>query len=231
MKPWIKIAEAVAPDGIRLELRRRDEEHVITAGGRDLMSSEDGASGKALAELGCRHLPKSEAARVLVGGLGMGFTLRAALDAVSPDSTVEVVELVPEVVSWNREHLSALAGRPLDDPRVELIVDDVAARIGSADARYDVILLDVDNGPSALAHQGNDRLYARSGIAAAQRALRPGGVLGVWSFSDDERFSRRLVDRGFEVATHRVSASRKGRGRYHLVWIARRNSSVSLRQG
>jgi spermidine synthase len=223
VKPWERLGEALAPDGEALELLRRDREYLIRAGGYDLMSSHDDRSSKALAELGCAHIPADAQARVLVGGLGMGFTLRAALDALGARAVVEVAELVDAVAEWNREYLGELAESPLDDPRSELVMGDVSAVIGRAKNRYDAILLDVDNGPDALAHENNEGLYAGRGIAAAWKALRPGGVLGVWSFSDDARFTRRLKKQGFDAEARAVKASRKGRGRRHVIWVARKS--------
>jgi spermidine synthase len=220
--PWEDIDSASAPDGTRLELRRRGREYLILAGGYDLMSSEDEGSSRALADLGCAHLEGARTARVLVGGLGMGYTLRAALDRVGPKAVVEVAELVPAVAEWNRGALGSLAGNPLADERAQLHIEDVGVRIRAARASYDAILLDVDNGPDALAHAGNEALYGRRGLAEAWTALRPGGVFGVWSFSDDARFTERLARQGFEVQVHRVKGSRKGRGRHHRIWVARR---------
>lgn len=222
MIPWVKLASAEALDGKPLELRKRGDEYLIVADGLQLMSNEDEGSSRELAQLGCAHLKRGKAARVLVGGLGMGYSQRAALDCVGKKAVVEVCELVPAVVEWNRNELGALANFPLDDPRTELHVEDVRRRIDGAAGRYDAILLDVDNGPTALAHKRNNALYSVRGIKAAWRALKPGGVLGVWSFSDDKRFTARLEKEGFEVKVHRVPGSRKGRGRYHTIWIARR---------
>ena len=225
MRPWEPLARAYASDDTELRLQRRAHEYLIRAGGYDLMSSEDEVSARALAEIGCEHIDPARSARVLVGGLGMGFTLRAALDAVGPSGRVEVAELVPAVVEWNHEWLGELAAYPLRDPRVRLHVGDVRDRLRQVrgDARgYDAILLDVDNGPDALAHPANQSLYSRRGLLAARDALRRGGVLAVWSFSDEPRFTRRLSDAGFVARTHRVSASRKGRGRHHIIWTAAR---------
>lgn len=222
MKPWEKLATAAAPDGETLELRRRGHEYLIYAGGYDLMSSEDDASSIALSKLGCAHICGAEAPRVLIGGLGMGYTLRAALDALGPKAIVEVAELVPAVVDWNREWLGQLAGAPLDDPRTVLIVDDVRVPIRAGNTGYDAILLDVDNGPDALAHKQNDGLYSQRGIKEAFCALKPGGVFGVWSFDDDAAFTKRLKKQGFSVETNKVSASKKGRGRFHQIWTAKR---------
>jgi len=220
--PWETLAVGKAPDGQALELRRRGHEYLIYAGGYDLMSSEDDTSSIALSDFGCAHLRGATASRVLVGGLGMGYTLRAALNRVSPQSTVEVAELVGAVVQWNRQWLGDLAGQPLEDPRTKLFTGDVRKPIRSAKGVYDAILLDVDNGPDALAHKQNDGLYSKRGITEAFAALKPGGIFGVWSFDDEPSFTRRLGAAGFSVKTHKVSASKKGRGRYHQIWTARR---------
>lgn len=221
MKPWETLDTATAPDGEPLDLRRRGHEFLIRAGGYDLMSSEDDGSSKALSLLGIGALGRP-ANRVLVGGLGMGFTLREALDRVGPESTVEVAELVEAVVRWNEGPLADVAGRPLDDPRARVFQGDVGARIRNPPQPFDAILLDVDNGPDALAHEGNGAIYSSKGLAAAHDALSPGGVLGVWSFSDDRKFTSRCNSAGFSTRTEKVQASRKGRGRFHYIWIAKR---------
>ncbi len=220
MKPWVTLAQATAPDGEALELRCRGHEFLILAGGYDLMSSDDDASSRALAELGCAPIANRATATVLVGGLGMGFTAGAALAALGKDATVEVAELVDAVAEWNRGPLADLAGRPLDDPRCKVLITDVREAIAAKRSAYDAILLDVDNGPDALAHPSNGRLYDGRGVAAAHAALRPGGVLGVWSYSDDTGFTKRLRRGGFDTRVERVTASRKGRGRYHYIWVA-----------
>lgn len=226
MLPWERLGTAIAPDGEPLELRRRGHEYRIWAGKHELMSSEDEPSSRSLAELGCAHLTRDAAVRVLVGGLGMGFTLRAALDRVGPDGIVEIAELVPEVVTWNEGPLGPLAGHPLRDPRAKLFRGDVRTCIRKASTFYDAILLDVDNGPIKVAHASNDALYSERGIREAFAALRPGGVLGVWSLLDDARFTARLERRGLDVKVHRVFGSRKGRGREHVIWIAKRPASA-----
>jgi spermidine synthase len=229
VQAWQDIAQAHAPDGTLLELRRRGSEYLIRAGGFDLMSSEDASSSRALARLGCAHLSQlahraqrmpTGDSRVLVGGLGMGFTAEAALEITGPRTRIEVAELVPEVADWNRESLAELAGRPLDNPRLELVLADVGAVIERSRSRYDAILLDVDNGPDSLAHTANQQLYNAAGIASARRALRPAGVLAVWSFSRDASYTSRLKAAGFTVSVERVTGSGKGRGRHHYVWLA-----------
>jgi spermidine synthase len=224
MLAWEELATTTAPDGVRLELRRRGHEYLIRAGGIELMSNQDESSSRSLGTLGCAHLPGVKAARVLVGGLGMGYTLRAALDSVPAGGVVEVAELVAAVVEWNRGLLADLAGRPLEDPRSELHLGDVRARMRALPSRYDAILLDVDNGPSALAHKANNALYSSRGLEMAWLALKPGGVFGVWSISDDHRFTARLKRQGFETRAERVHGSRIGRGRFHVIWLARKPS-------
>ena len=221
MKPWETLDTATAPDGEALDLRRRGHEFLIRAGGYDLMSSEDDGSSKALSSLGIGALGRP-AKHVLVGGLGMGFTLREALDRVGPEATVEVAELVEAVVRWNEGPLADVAGRPLEDPRARVFQGDVGGRIRKPPQPYDAILLDVDNGPDALAHDSNESIYSASGLDAAYRALEPGGVLGVWSFSDDRKFTSRCNRAGFTTQVEKVKASRKGRGRFHYIWIAKR---------
>ncbi len=220
MQPWEKIAEASAPDGLPLTLQRRGEEFLIRAAGRDLMSSLDDGSSKALARLGCAHISGAESPKVLIGGLGMGFTLAEALRCVGKRATVEVAELVPAVVEWNRNYLGELAAHPLRDLRTKLFAGDVSDPIARRGNFWDAILLDVDNGPCALAHETNQRLYQGGGIDRVFRALRPRGVLGVWSFGDDRAFTKRLERGGFRVSVERVEGSRKGRGRRHVIWVA-----------
>lgn len=222
MQPWTVLHAAKAPDGTVLELRRRGHEYLIRAGGYDLMSTEDERSASALADLGCAELRADAPLHVLIGGLGMGFTLRAALDRCGPRTICEVAELVPEVADWNRGPLGEKSGYPLNDSRTRLYVGDVAERIATARGEFDAILLDVDNGPDALAHAHNESLYRGRGLAAARLALKPGGVLGTWSFSDDRGYTERLKRAGFDPRVHRVPASRKGRGLRHVIWIARR---------
>lgn len=197
MKPWQTVATAAAPDGAELTLAKRDDEWVVRAAGRTLMSSRQHASEEALATLALGRASRRR--RVLIGGLGFGYTLRAVLDRVPVDASVEVAELVPAVVAWNRALLSKLAGRPLDDRRVTLLEGDVKGRIRAARARYDVILLDVDNGPSAVAHAENDSLYGVAGLGYCHGALVEGGVLGVWSAVADPRFVTRLGQNGFSA--------------------------------
>jgi spermidine synthase len=200
--PWEIVDRARAPDGVELVLARRDREWVVRAGGRVLMSSRAHASEEALARLALARAPRPR--EVLVGGLGLGFTLRAALDLLPADARVVVAELVPAVVAWNRGPVAELAGRPLDDRRVRVEAADVAVVAARSAGRLDALLLDVDNGPSALAHAANDRLYGAAGLAALRDALRPGGVLAVWSAGADPRFVARLGRAGFRAEAHAV---------------------------
>lgn len=203
-------------------LRARGDEYLIIAGGRDLMSSRDEASSRALASLGCAGLRPD--ARVLVGGLGLGFTTAEALAQLGAGAVVETAELVPCVAQWSRELVGHLAGHPLEDPRAVLRMEDVALAIGGAKSVYDAILLDVDNGAEALAHEANDALCAPAGLRAAHRALRPGGTLAVWMFDEDRAFERRLRAAGFEARTEQVQGA-AGRGRFHYVAVGRRKDS------
>jgi spermidine synthase len=219
---WQTLAEAEAPDGQLLQLRKRGHEFLIRAGGFDLMSSRDDASARSLATIGCAGLVGRVGARVLIGGLGMGYSLAAACQVLPADAEIEQVELVAAVVEWNRGPLAELAGRPLEDPRVRVHQADVAGLIEQAHARYDAILLDVDNGPDPLAHDHNARLYGRAGLRAAYRALRPGGVYAVWSYSDTGEFAARLRKAGFEARLERVANRGRDRGRTHAIWLGQR---------
>ncbi len=216
MKPWEILARADTPDGSTLELRRHDHDYVIHAQGYDLMTSRMHGSEDAMMSLACPH-PRS-GARVLVGGLGMGYTLRAALDLLPADGEAVVGELIPEVVEWNRGVLGPLADRPLDDPRVEVVMGDVARVIRQSEARFDAILLDVDNGPGAPTQRGNTRLYTHAGLGAAHRALRPGGGLAVWAVEIERGFERDLRAAGFVPSTHFVTAHGT-RGKRHVVFV------------
>lgn len=226
MIPWVPLARAPIP-GTQQELclyRRGEQlEFSIQISGyiSELMNSRMHASEDALAELGCAVIAGRPAPRVLVGGLGMGFTLAAALKALGPSSVVTVAELVPEVVEWNRGPLGACAAFPLNNPRTRVHVGDVADLLRQGQSLYDAVLLDVDNGPEGMTHHGNNWLYSPSGLAAAQRTLRPGGVLAIWSATPDTRFTRRLQQAGFWVEVQTVRA-RAGKGARHTIWLAHR---------
>jgi spermidine synthase len=219
MKPWELLGETVTSDGTTLTLTRHDRELVILANGRPLMSSRMHGSEEALATFGCRRACALEEPSVLIGGLGMGFTLRAALDLLPPAATIVVAELIPAVIDWNRGPLGPLADQPLNDRRVQVIEGDVGATVRASRARFDAILLDVDNGPSALTATTNDDLYNDRGLAATRAALKPGGTLAVWSSREDRRFEQRLAYGGFEVETERVRARLKKGGPQHVIFL------------
>jgi spermidine synthase len=204
-------------------LSRRGDVFHIHVDRYELMASRAHGSEEELARLAIAALGRRPAPRVLIGGLGMGFTVRAALDALSeqPQATIEVAEVFPAVVAWNRGPLAALAREPLADSRVSVVEADVGDVIASAAGRYDAILLDVDNGPEALTLDSNRRLYAPAGLRQLHAALAPRGVLAVWSTDDDPRFAYRLDEIGFTAETRRVRA-RAGRGARHVVFVARR---------
>lgn len=220
MIPWRELGRAKVGDG-ELVLARRGDELVMRLGGAELMNSRSHGSEDALGRLGCTGLAKVREARVLIGGLGMGFTARAALDALAPDAQVTIVELVPEVVSWNREHLAELARRPLDDPRVTLRIGNVADAIAEHQEHWQAILLDVDNGPDAFTSPANAALYGMKGLIATRRALARGGALAVWSVENDNKFTDRMRGAAFEVERHRVPA-RPGSSVKHVIWVGRR---------
>jgi spermidine synthase len=231
LKPWELLAEARTPDGTLLALTRRDTELVIMAGGKILMSSRMHGSEEAMAEMACKRLglrslgegglPALAEACVLVGGLGLGYTLRATLDLLPADATVVVSELIPAIVQWHAGPLGALAGRPLTDTRVEVEVKDVIATLRSSPGRFDAVLLDIDNGPEAFTESSNASLYNDRGIAAMRAALKPGGVLAVWSAWEDRRFEQRLKYAGFKVEVERVRARLKKGGPRHTIFLGR----------
>jgi spermidine synthase len=222
MVPWQRLAQAEVPgEKVPLVLSRRDGEFAIRIGSRTLMSSRAHGSEEALAELACARIAVRTQARVLIGGLGMGYTLATALRQLAPSAQVEVAELIPAVVEWNRGPLEHLADRPLADRRVSVWVGDVADRIRAASAVYDAILLDVDNGPSGITRATNDWLYSVAGLGTAFVALRVGGVLGVWSVAPDRAFTRRLGQVGFGVKEEFVRARRTKGGR-HTLWLGTR---------
>jgi spermidine synthase len=223
MIPWQLLDSAQVPgENAELRLYRRDGEFSIRLGASELMNSRVHGSEDAMAELACARIVPLPSPRVLIGGLGMGYTLAAALKRLGTESRVVVAELVPAVVAWNRGPLAALAGHPLDDDRVAVRECDVAQILRTEQRAYDAILLDVDNGPRGLTRKGNDRLYTQSGLAAAYAALRPGGVFGLWSAGPDPAFTELLRKTGFAVDEKRVRSRSPRRGGYHTVWIAGR---------
>jgi len=221
MIPWELLDSAQAPEsGEELRLYRRGGEFSIRVGGRELMNSRTHGSEDALAELACARIAHRPCPRVLIGGLGMGYTTAAALHRLGADGQVVVAELVTAVVAWNRGPLADLAGRPLQDARVAVREADVAQILRTEQRAYDAVLLDVDNGPAGLTRKSNDWLYARAGLEAAHAALRAAGVLAVWSASPDRAFAKRLRRAGFEVTEVGVRARGPGRGGRHIIWLA-----------
>lgn len=216
VKPWEHLATAPTPDGYHLELWQHDRDYAIRADGYDLMVSRAHQSEDQMMARACPR-PRS-GAQVLVGGLGMGYTLRAVLDALPADGAAVVSELIPEVIEWNRGVLGSLADRPLDDARTEVDARDVVHVIRDANARFDAILLDVDNGPTAPTQQANKRLYTERGLQEVADALRPGGAVAIWSVDEQRGFERRLRRAGFEPRTHRIRAHGK-RGGSHYVLV------------
>ncbi len=221
MLPWSLIDTATIPNSSgTLRLMRRGTEFSIMLGSNELMNSRVSGSEEALATLAAARLCDHQAPHVLIGGLGMGFTLRAALAVMPGAAQIEVAELVPAVITWARGPLAALFGESLNDRRVSLHPHDVAQLIGRARQAYDAILLDVDNGPDGLTHAANDRLYDARGLAAARLALRAGGLLAVWSSAPDAKFTRRLQAAGFAVEEAKVRANGPRGGAKHVIWLA-----------
>ena len=219
MTPRELIGTAAVPGGGELRLFRRGGDHMIVLERNELMNSRMSGSEEALATMTCERLSGRAAPRLLIGGYGMGFTLRAALAVLDAQARVTVAELVPEIVEWARGPMAALTAGCLDDPRVALVEDDVAAPIRAARGADDASLLDVDPGPDGLTRAGNDRLYSAAGLAAARGALRPGGILAVWSAGPDPRFARRLGEAGFAVEEVVVRARQNGKGPRHVIWF------------
>jgi spermidine synthase len=219
MKPWELLDTTAVPgDGSEMRLYRRDAEYSIKAGHHELMNSRVHGSEDALAELACKRVRNRPQPRVMVGGLGMGYILAAALQALGPEAEVVVAELVPAVVTWNRNILGVLAGDPLTDKRVSVFEGDVGKLIRAKQSHYDAILLDVDNGPEGLTRKENDSLYSPGGLNAASAALRPGGILAVWSISPDQAFTKKMQRAGFTVEEIRVRAH-GNRGARHMIWL------------
>ena len=227
MNPWQLLGRGQTPGGgTDLVLYQRDSEFSLQADNRELMNSRVHGSEEAMARLGCQNLTKHPGARVLIGGLGMGYSVRTALDVLGEDARVVVAELVPAVVEWNRGVLADLAGRPLDDRRAELHEADVVQLIRAARGDYDAIMLDVDNGAEALVRKGNNWLYSLPGLTTTYAALRRGGVLATWSADPEPAFVRRLRRAGFKVDEFKVRArggSNRKVGAHQVVWIATRD--------
>ena len=221
MIPWKQIDTTRVPGSdVELRLMQRGAEFSMKLGQNELMNSRLSGSEEALATLACRRIEAIEAPHLLIGGLGMGFTLRAALAVLGPKARITVAELVPAVITWARGPMAELFGGSLDDPRASIRQADVIAVIAEKASAYDAILLDVDNGPEGLIRKANDALYDLSGLTSIRRALRPGGVLAVWSSGPHPAFSRRLRDAGFEVNEVALRATTRRSGARHLIWFA-----------
>ncbi|MGC1484298.1 MAG: hypothetical protein WA789_10930 [Candidatus Acidiferrum sp.] len=218
------LGQTIYADGTVVKLMRRGDEYLIVADGAILMSSRMHGSEEALAEFACQRVRTLERPSVLIGGLGMGFTLRAALDLLSPEATVLVTELLPAVVEWNRGPLGPLAGYPMSDKRVRVETGDVAVTLRSRRDQFDAVLLDVDNGPSAFTASNNARLYDNRGIAVARAALKIEGVLAVWAAGEDRKFAARLREGGFDVQVQRVRGRPKKGGPRHTIILGHKTS-------
>ncbi|MGB8543429.1 MAG: hypothetical protein WCD49_17500 [Candidatus Acidiferrales bacterium] len=225
MKTLELLGHAASRDGTVMKLMRRSDEYIILADGKPLMSSRMHGSEEVLATSACRRVRALEEPCVLVGGLGMGFTLRATLDVLPPGARVVVAELVPEVVEWNRGPLGPLAGEPLKDSRVRVEIDDVAITLGSRPGQFDAILLDVDNGPAAFTSSSNNAgLYDDRGIAIAFAALKMDGTLAVWSAREDRKFEQRLRHGRFDVEVQNVRGRLKHGGPRHTIFLGHKSS-------
>ncbi|MDE1992245.1 MAG: hypothetical protein KGI75_07055 [Rhizobiaceae bacterium] len=220
MIPWTLLDTAKIPNGGgELRLKQRGHEFSIMLGTNELMNSRLSGSERALATLSCEKIKDRSSPHILIGGLGMGFTLRAALGVLGKDAKVTVAELVPAVVAWARGPMTSVFEGCLDDPRVAIHEGDVRPLIRSGKAAFDAILLDVDNGPDGITHEANDGLYDFAGLKAARDALRPGGILAVWSSGPDRSFTKRLRDSGFAAEEVNTRANGKS-GARHVIWLA-----------
>ncbi|MET0361076.1 MAG: spermidine synthase [Sphingobium sp.] len=222
MQPRELIGTAPVPGGEELRLFRRGGDFMIVLDRNELMNSRMSGSEEALATMVVERLRGRRRPHMLIGGYGMGFTLRAALRELDTDAAITVAELVPEIIEWASGPMAALTAGCLDDPRVHVAERDVALVIGDALESYDAILLDVDNGPDGLTRASNDRLYSHAGLALARKALRPGGILAIWSAAPDAAFARRLATAGFTVDEVAVRARSNGKGPRHIIWFATR---------
>ena len=224
MIPWLQIDTARVPGAdVELRLMRRGAEFSMMLGQNELMNSRLSGSEEALATLACRRIEAVECPHVLIGGLGMGFTLRAALAVLGTEARITVAELVPAVIAWARGPMANIFADSLNDPRASILSADVIEVIQSHPSAFDAILLDVDNGPEGLIRKANDALYNLRGLKAIRRALRPGGVLAVWSSGPHPLFSKRLRDAGFDVNEVAVRATAKRSGARHVIWFATRS--------
>ena len=221
MIPRVLLGTAQVPGGEELRLFAHGRDFMIVLGGNELMSTRLRFSEETLATMTLERLDNATSPHVLVGGYGMGFTLRAALAKVGPDARFTVAELLPEIIEWARGPMAEVAAGCLSDPRVRLRMGDVAEAILLAPEPLDAILLDVDNGPDGLVREDNNLLYRKAGLHNARKALRPGGILAVWSAWKEPKFAQRLREVGFEVEEVEVRARSNGKGPRHVIWFAR----------
>jgi len=227
MIPWSQIDTTPVPGAeVELRLMRRGDEFSMMLGQNELMNSRLSGSEQALATLACKRIEAVKRPHLLIGGLGMGFTLRAALAVLGSDARIVVAELVPAVIAWARGPMAGIFGDSLSDPRASIREADVVDLVRSHRSAFDAILLDVDNGPEALIRKANDALYDRKGLQAIHRALRPRGVLAIWSSGPNPSFSKRLRDAGFDVAEVAIRATARRSGARHMIWFAARSGSA-----
>ena len=226
MKPTLQLAETRTPAGKRLILTQHDGDYGLSADSLPLMTSREHESELELARLGCAGIAARRDACVLIGGLGLGYTLRQTLDLLPPSASVVVAELLPDVVEWNRTILSELTGHPLQDPRVTVKVCDVADLVRNEKAPFDAILIDIDNGPEAITDYQNHALYSTDGIARLMRAMRPKGCLAIWSAGIDQRFERRMRREGLCARAYQVPAYKGAKARSKCIWVAAQDASA-----
>jgi spermidine synthase len=221
VKPSVTLAESTLSSGSTLSLCRRDNHYFLRVAGRELMGTVAANSEMRLAELACEKVGTARGTKVLIGGLGFGFTLRRVLELVGPNVRVQVAELLPEVVAWNRKFLQSVNGGLVDDPRVEIVIDDVLAVLARAKpGQYDAVMFDIDNGPAAIVAAANARLYAASGITALSRALRAGGRAVFWSASADRAFVNRLTRAGFHATAVGAKSYPQAKRDTHTLFVA-----------
>jgi spermidine synthase len=226
VKKWTLLEQVTTPDGSRLSLAEHDGTYAIRVNGRELMSSRHSFSEERLGVVACQPLRTLKGARVLIGGLGLGFTLRAALSTLASDAQVVVAELLPEVVTWNQNPAYPLSSEALADPRTQVVIGDVARVIEHSEARFDAIMLDADNQTTSMNTAGNTRLYQASGLAAVHRALTPDGIAVYWSAGEEPVFVDRFGKSGFDVEVQRVRRHPSSKAS-HFLLIGRRAKSRS----
>lgn len=229
VKPWKLLATAPVPQGEgELKLYQHDQDFVIKVDHIELMNSRVHGSEDALAELTIQKIDTNKPKRILIGGLGMGFTLAKALESIGPEDTIDVAELSPDVLAWNKEYLGNLTDNPLNDPRVTVHVMDVIDIMRSNQRCFDAVILDVDNGPEGLTKDDNNRIYSSRGLSSAFQALKPHGIYSVWSSGDSEIFTERMKKSNFEIEKTRVHERANGKGGKHVIWFGTKKAGASL---